>query len=129
MDIRELEETAQLAHLNLGGDELAAALPAFEQMIGFFAAMQEADNDASFARQAVKSGAAGTADVSGAHGGPLPAQRSLPVAGARLVDAEHFRLDGGGAFAVPGTDSGLNEKMLDNPGERDGRFIVIPNVL
>jgi len=128
MDIRELEETAQLAHLNLGKDELAAALPAFEQMIGFFAAMQEADNDAAFIRQDAHAASGGNPE-SAKPGESLSAQRSLPVAGARLVGAEHFRLDDSKAFAVPGTDSGLNEKILDNPGERDGRFIVIPNVL
>jgi len=119
MDLQELEETAQLAHLNLGKDELAAALPAFEQMIGFFAAMQEADADPVF------SPSGGNA----AQGQDKPYQ----AAGAMLAGAGHFRADtvvsAGNAGSVPGTASGLDEKLLDNAGERDGRFIVIPNVL
>ena len=112
MDLQELEETAGLAHLNVSRDELEAALPAFEQMIGFFAAMQEADNDTAFIRQ-------DTASL----------ERSYPSAGARLVGAGQFRFEDNDALAVPGTGTDLNEKLLNNPGERDGRFFVIPNVL
>jgi hypothetical protein len=43
MNIEDLKETAALAHLNRGEAELEAAFPAFEQMLGFFAAMQAAD--------------------------------------------------------------------------------------
>jgi len=114
MDLQELEETAQLAHLNLGKDELAAALPAFEQMIGFFAAMQEADADPVFSHSGGET----------AQGQDKPYQ----AAGAMLAGAGHFRADAA-TGSVPGTASGLDEKMLDNAGERDGRFIVIPNVL
>ncbi|MDR2661883.1 MAG: aspartyl/glutamyl-tRNA amidotransferase subunit C, partial [Treponema sp.] len=94
-------------------DELAAALPAFEQMIGFFAAMQGAGDDAaSF----------------GASAGALRQLSAGQAAGARLVGADHFR---GDEDAVPGLHNGaaLNEQVLNNAGERDGRFIVIPNVL
>ncbi|GHV86140.1 hypothetical protein AGMMS50230_17480 [Spirochaetia bacterium] len=120
MDLHELEETAQLARLNLGKEELAAALPAFEQMIGFFAAMQGADNDAAVSETAAPQLSAGQA------------------AGARLVGAEHFRGDAApGPEVSPVSDpaasaastADLNEKILNNAGERDGRFIVIPNVL
>jgi len=126
MDLQELEETAQLAHLNLGKDELAAALPAFEQMIGFFAAMQEADADPVFA--SLPGGKPGNGGET-AQGQDKPYQ----AAGAMLAGAGHFRADAavsaGNAGSVPGTASGLDEKLLDNAGERDGRFIVIPNVL
>ena len=104
MDIQELEETAALAHLNTGRDELAAALPAFEQMLGFFALMQEADGDAALAA-------------------PAPSLNPGQAAGAFLADTAHFR-DGGAAAEAP--DGG---QLLDAAGERDGRFIVIPNVL
>jgi hypothetical protein len=38
----------------------------------------------------------------------------------------HFRAD-----AEPGakTELNLSETMLDKSGERDGRFIVVPNIL
>jgi aspartyl-tRNA(Asn)/glutamyl-tRNA(Gln) amidotransferase subunit C len=102
-----LIETAALAHLNLGDEELAAAFPAFEQMLGYFAAMQGADADSA----AFPQGAA-------ADGG-------LPAAGC--AGAGRFR----GDCPNPGAENppGLSERLLDNAGERDGRFIVIPNVL
>ncbi|MDR1930734.1 MAG: aspartyl/glutamyl-tRNA amidotransferase subunit C [Treponema sp.] len=108
MDQKELEETAELAHLKLTGDELSAALPAFEQMLEFFAAMQGAGTEAA-------------ADIAAGQ-----------AAGARLVGADHFRGDAApsGTYRPKGDDDGgINETMLDNAGERDGRFIVIPNVL
>jgi aspartyl-tRNA(Asn)/glutamyl-tRNA(Gln) amidotransferase subunit C len=61
----DLEETAALAHLILDEAELIRAFPAFEQMLDFFAAMQDADTDPSVG--------------SSAH--------------SRVVSASHFRLD------------------------------------
>jgi aspartyl-tRNA(Asn)/glutamyl-tRNA(Gln) amidotransferase subunit C len=111
MEIEDLKETAELAHLNLGDHELAAAFPAFEQMLGFFAAMQAADNDESLFPQA------------GVKNALPPGQN----AGARMVEAGFFRADDP---AAPNAASGdLNEKLLVNAGDRDGRFVVIPNVL
>jgi aspartyl-tRNA(Asn)/glutamyl-tRNA(Gln) amidotransferase subunit C len=113
MDLQELEETAALARLNLGREELEAARPAFEQMLGFFAVMQEADNDGGlFPREA---GVPGDADL---HSGQ--------AAGARLVGADHFRAD---HQTNHGMGEASGEGLLENAGERDGRFIVIPNVL
>jgi aspartyl-tRNA(Asn)/glutamyl-tRNA(Gln) amidotransferase subunit C len=83
--------------------ELAAAFPAFEQMLGYFAAMQAADQDPSIN--------AGSANATGA------------LASSRLVQAGYFRPDAAFGIAPPGGD------MLDRAGERDGRFVVIPNVL
>jgi aspartyl-tRNA(Asn)/glutamyl-tRNA(Gln) amidotransferase subunit C len=99
MDQRELEETAALARLNISKEELAAALPAFEQMLGFFAVMQDAPDPAA----GIASGQA---------------------AGARLVSSGHFRGD-----AAPGGAAVSREALLNNAGDRDGAFIVIPNVL
>jgi aspartyl-tRNA(Asn)/glutamyl-tRNA(Gln) amidotransferase subunit C len=122
MKIEDLQVTAQLAHLNMGGEELAAAFPAFEQMLGFFAAMQATDNDTP----------------------AFPAGfSSAESAGDAARPADHFRSD------VPNHDpdnsqqtisQGLNSDrfrsdetlvstLLHNAGDRDGRFIVIPNVL
>jgi aspartyl-tRNA(Asn)/glutamyl-tRNA(Gln) amidotransferase subunit C len=111
MEIGDLKETAGLAHLNLGDDELAAAFPAFEQMLGFFAAMQAADNDESLFP-------------------PAGAKNALPPgqnAGARMVEAGFFRTDDPAGQRAGSGD--LNEKLLNNAGDRDGRFLVIPNVL
>jgi aspartyl-tRNA(Asn)/glutamyl-tRNA(Gln) amidotransferase subunit C len=115
MNIEDLRETAALAHLNLGDEELAAAFPAFEQMLGYFAAMQAADRDEA------ASGAGGGAEA-------LPSGLS---ALARTVSSGHFRPDN----QNPNTNSSGNSPeditgpMLDNSGERDGRFVVVPNVL
>lgn len=101
--VEDLRITASLAHLSIGDAELEAALPAFRDMLSYFAAMQAADNDEK------------------AFGGPI---QGLSFAGDS-VDAAHFRPDA----ALPGVTDGLTEAMLDNSGERDSRFIVVPNVL
>ncbi|MDR3335626.1 MAG: aspartyl/glutamyl-tRNA amidotransferase subunit C [Treponema sp.] len=118
MNIEDLKETAALAHLNLDEAELEGAFPAFEQMLGFFAAMQAADDDkAAF---------------------PAPAK---DLAGSsRTVESGFFRLDSNNPKNFQGLAShntsanGLNEEtlvsaLLNNAGERDGRFVVVPNVL
>jgi aspartyl-tRNA(Asn)/glutamyl-tRNA(Gln) amidotransferase subunit C len=84
---------------------LATAFPAFEQMLGFFAAMQAADEDR----------AAFSTPISRLSG------TSLSVA------SEHFRRDNPDIHTI--TDNPLNENLLNNAGERDGRFVVVPNVL
>jgi aspartyl-tRNA(Asn)/glutamyl-tRNA(Gln) amidotransferase subunit C len=113
MNIKDLQETAALAHLNLTDEELKAAFPAFERMLGFFAAMQAADNDAE--------------------------AFSISIAGlshqTHTVSSDFFRedalQDAPSESAVKDQSERLldNEALLDNAGERDGRFIVIPNVL
>jgi aspartyl-tRNA(Asn)/glutamyl-tRNA(Gln) amidotransferase subunit C len=110
MTMDDLRETAALAHLNLGEEELAAALPAFEQILGYFAAMQTADEDE----------------------GLFPKTASVPAgqnAGARTVFSGHFRTDDAGSENLTILPGDLNENLLNNSGERDGRFLVIPNVL
>jgi aspartyl-tRNA(Asn)/glutamyl-tRNA(Gln) amidotransferase subunit C len=100
MEFSDLQETAALAHLNMAEQELRNAFPAFEQMLGYFAAMQAADRDeAAFAVGM--------------------------DAGARAVNAGWFRPDS--ANSGSGADAG--GPLLDKAGERDGRFVVIPNVL
>jgi aspartyl-tRNA(Asn)/glutamyl-tRNA(Gln) amidotransferase subunit C len=101
VNIEDLKETAALAHLNLGEAELAGAFPGFEQMLGFFAAMQAADGD----REAFPASV-------GENAGQFPP-----------VESGFFRADA--AVSGAGAASGL----LDNAGERDGRFVVVPNVL
>jgi aspartyl-tRNA(Asn)/glutamyl-tRNA(Gln) amidotransferase subunit C len=120
MKIDDLQETARLAHLNLGEDELAASFPAFEQMLGFFSAMQAADEDTGaftvhIAASAIPVGIADTGD-------------------SPTVGADFFRRDVPAVNNVPNTASHNPEdrnipNLLNNAGERDGRFIVVPNVL
>jgi aspartyl-tRNA(Asn)/glutamyl-tRNA(Gln) amidotransferase subunit C len=111
MKIGDLKETAELAHLNLTGEELAAAFPAFEQMLGYFAAMQAADQDESL-----------FAHAGGARETPVPAGQN---AGARVADSLFFRAD----VPAAANNEALVSDLLNNAGERDGRFLVIPNVL
>jgi aspartyl-tRNA(Asn)/glutamyl-tRNA(Gln) amidotransferase subunit C len=107
MTIEDLKETAVLAHLNMDETELAGAFPAFEQMLGYFAAMQAADQEEGAAAEK------GNPPVSGTGG---------------TVESGHFRGD-----AAPANSANLShnlaEDLLDRAGERDGRFVVIPNVL
>jgi aspartyl-tRNA(Asn)/glutamyl-tRNA(Gln) amidotransferase subunit C len=113
MNIKDLQETAALAHLNLTDGELTAAFPAFEQMLGFFAAMQSADNDTE--------------------------AFSVSIAGlshqTHTVSSDFFREDilQDAPFESAARDKNEklleNEALLNNAGERDGRFVVIPNVL
>jgi aspartyl-tRNA(Asn)/glutamyl-tRNA(Gln) amidotransferase subunit C len=119
MKIEDLQATAQLAHLNMEETELAAAFPAFEQMLGFFAAMQAADEDAA-------------AFPAGFAGDTAHTDSSLFV-----TSADHFRSDGP-AYAENNSrntgsagpnDEALVSSLLNNAGDRDGRFIVVPNVL
>jgi aspartyl/glutamyl-tRNA(Asn/Gln) amidotransferase C subunit len=101
--IEELRETAALAHLNLDENELTGALSAFEEMLGYFAVMQAADSEIK---------------------GPSPGIS----AAARTVSSGHFREDGGAPAAGEDREARI-EGMLDNAGERDDRFVVVPNVL
>ncbi|MDR2481910.1 MAG: aspartyl/glutamyl-tRNA amidotransferase subunit C [Spirochaetaceae bacterium] len=43
MDIEELKITAELARLKISNDELQSSFGAFEQMLEYFAEMQDAD--------------------------------------------------------------------------------------
>jgi Asp-tRNA(Asn)/Glu-tRNA(Gln) amidotransferase C subunit len=101
VEIEDLRETAALAHLNLDETGLTGALSAFEEMLGYFALMQAADGE-------------GAGPVSGIS------------AVARTVDSRCFRGDQGPVPSPPGDRIG---EMLDSAGERDGRFVVVPNVL
>jgi aspartyl-tRNA(Asn)/glutamyl-tRNA(Gln) amidotransferase subunit C len=108
LSIEDLRITASLAHLNVDGAELEAALPAFREMLSYFAAMQAADGDS-------KAFDGGLSELSFAG----------ETAVTPCVDSACFRADGP---ALP-PDSALSGAMLDNSGERDNRFIVVPNVL
>ncbi|MDR1147204.1 MAG: aspartyl/glutamyl-tRNA amidotransferase subunit C [Spirochaetaceae bacterium] len=100
LSIEDLRITASLAHLNTGDDELEAAFPAFREMLSYFAAMQTADTEEK------------TFDKTSAE------TENMPLT--------HFRTDDEPSAKV---ELNLSETMLDKSGERDGRFIVVPNIL
>ncbi len=97
----DLRTTARLAHLDLSEAEVSAALGDFEVMLGYFAAMRAADTDEA------------------AFGGPLSglslSAKDNP-AGNRLRDDN----------TAP---SILSEALLASAPEREGRYLVVPNVL
>jgi aspartyl-tRNA(Asn)/glutamyl-tRNA(Gln) amidotransferase subunit C len=105
MDIRDLRETAALARLNLDDAGLEAAFPAFEQMLGYFALMQAADSDAEAFPQAVSGD------------------------GRLSVESGFFRPDGPESGSGALADNSSVDGLIANAEERDGRFIVVPNVL
>jgi aspartyl-tRNA(Asn)/glutamyl-tRNA(Gln) amidotransferase subunit C len=107
MDISELEVTASLAHVGFSHDELEAAFPAFRQMLGYFEAMRAADTDDA------------------AFDGPLAS-----LAPQRpIVQSPHFRADAVATATATAEVTASGDALLQNPGETDGRFVVIPNVL
>jgi Asp-tRNA(Asn)/Glu-tRNA(Gln) amidotransferase C subunit len=101
MDSTELRETIELAHLPLSEEELQALAPAFKQMLSLFDSMQDA---------AIPH-AASQADFTGA--------------AANAAGTSGLRQD----VSQPEVRKNTGEAMLSNAPERDGNFIVIPNVL
>ena len=101
--LEDLQITAELARLPLDEAELQAALPAFRDMLAYFTAMQKADSDTA------------------AFGGALQDDVNTSCFTA---ETGHFRPDiqNEEQCAVP-------QSMLELAGERDGNFIVMPNVL
>ena len=101
----DLLETAVLARIALNEREQQAIFPAFEQMLSLLGIMQALDNDPS-----------------------MPAvtkQADFVLASAKPVNSGFFRPD----TAQPEVQKDLIESMLSQAPERDGNFIVIPNVL
>ena len=110
MKLEDLIETAQLAQLSLDKNELERVFPAFEHMISFFSSMQTADTDQAVFETPITE---------------LPETRNG-------VNANHFRPDKADSDInnpQGSVSNNLVEEMLSNAGERNGRFIVVPNVL
>ena len=101
----DLRETAELARLNMSKEDLEKISPAFEQMLSFFAVMQAAETDKALPV------------VSGQVDG-MAASAQLVAAGNLRPDAEQSVVE-----------KDLFENLLSQAPERDGRFMVIPNVL
>jgi aspartyl-tRNA(Asn)/glutamyl-tRNA(Gln) amidotransferase subunit C len=101
--LEDLQITAELARLPLDEAELQAALPAFRDMLAYFTAMQNADSDDT------------------AFGGAL--QNDVNTS-CFTAETGHFRPD------IQNTEKiAAPQSMLELAGERDGNFIVMPNVL
>ena len=111
MTIEELKETAAMAHLNSKESEMAALLPAFSQMLDFFDKMQDADGDKAAFPAGLRPVSAAMAGASGNY---------------RNVNCGFYR---DRKLANEKNSAGFTESLLDNAGERDGRFLVVPNVL
>ena len=118
MTVKDLKETADLAHLQFSEDELEAALGAFEQMLASFAAMQAADEDEAIFPPGF---IASSSHLSGSTG----ISRQVELSNS-LNNNNHYSNFKNININPP---SGNNENLLNNAGERDGRFLVIPNVL
>ncbi|MBU0927589.1 MAG: aspartyl/glutamyl-tRNA amidotransferase subunit C [Spirochaetes bacterium] len=110
MEREELQVTARLARLGLSEDEAAAALPAFERMLGYFAAMKAADEDPD------------------AFGGSVldlqPSATAFFAADGMRPDIDNFN-NNTNANPLPN----LANELLNRAPESESRFIVIPNVL
>ena len=99
--MNDLQETAALARMNLSEQEQGELFCAFEQMLSLFDLMQAADAALpAFAKQA-----------------------DFVTAMAIPVDSGYLRSD------TAETPLDPVESMLSQAPERDGSFIVIPNVL
>lgn len=118
MEQDDLQATASLARLGLTEAEAAAALPAFEQMLEYFAAMKAADGD------------------SAAFGAPiseLPPTAQAAAAGNRARPDFYNRFGNNNINSNPNPASNrlpeISDAMLALAAESENRFIVIPNVL
>jgi aspartyl-tRNA(Asn)/glutamyl-tRNA(Gln) amidotransferase subunit C len=106
----DLQATARLAHLDLSEAETAAALPAFERMLGYFAAMRAADDDR---------------DVFGVPVSDLSLSR-ISAAGNRVrEDNTNFNNN---TDNNPANNPAADALLAAAP-EREDRFLVVPNVL
>ncbi len=120
MKLDDLQVTARLAHLGLGDADLRAALPAFEQMLDYFAVMQTADGS-------VPSEDAGTAHITAVHSDLV-----VPVRQFNNNNASNNSLLNNNSLSNQGNHNEANlpnNNLINQAGERNGNFIVVPNVL
>jgi aspartyl/glutamyl-tRNA(Asn/Gln) amidotransferase C subunit len=103
MESHDLRETAGLARLSLSEQELQAMLPAFNEMLALFATMESAG--------------------SGTDMPDVNSQADFVLAGVTPLSPGSLRPDTAEA------QKDTVEYMLSQAPERDGSFIVIPNVL
>ena len=146
MLVDDLKVTARLAHIDLDDASLGAALPAFEQMLDYFAAMMAADEDGALQEPAVS-----TVDVNSCMG--PQALRSDSVNYQLSQNNTPNNPSNNNSNPNPHTlanlnnpnsnDSNSNDRnsnnsnsnynlqnsLLNSAFDVNGRFIVVPNVL
>ena len=116
MESTDLQIAAGLARLYLGEQDVQTIGPAFEQMLSLLAQMQNADDDETM---------------------PAVSTQADYVTAAKPVSVGFFRSDTAQEAAQEAAQDAAHkmaqedtkEFMLSQAGERDGNFIVIPNVL
>jgi Asp-tRNA(Asn)/Glu-tRNA(Gln) amidotransferase C subunit len=117
MKLDDLKVTARLAHLGLSEEDLGSALPAFEQMLDYFAVMQTVDGSMA--------GTTGTADIEAVHSDLVLSVHQFN--NNSLTHSANFNSPNN-----PGNHNDnpiANHNLLNQAGERNGNFIVVPNVL
>ena len=112
-----------MAHINLDEAELKRIYPVFKQTLEYLDSMQEADKDqAAFP--------AGLVPASSIAAGVRADSAPKLSPDSQKVNHLVFRSDIPENTALNNDTSAQSiENLLDNAGERDGRFLVIPNVL
>jgi len=103
--------TASLAHLDLSDDEVAAALPAFELMLEYFAAMKAADEDADAFGVSIM-------DIQ-------PSAQDSQFGNRVRLDLLSNQNNNQNSNPL----SNLANELVNRAPERENNFIVIPNVL
>ena len=111
MTIEDLKETASMAHLNPDESEQAGLFPAFVELLAFFDTMQAADGDKVTFPEGLASVSSALAGSSGNY---------------RTVDSGFYRAS---TSLNNNNLPDATESLLNNASERDGRFLVVPNVL
>jgi Asp-tRNA(Asn)/Glu-tRNA(Gln) amidotransferase C subunit len=135
MLVDDLKVTARLAHIDLDEASLGAALPAFEQMLDYFAAMMAADEDGALREPTVSTSVVGycmgpqalRSDVvnnqisenNTAHNNPSN-NNPNSKANSNLNNPNSNN---------PATNFTLQNSLLNSAPDVNGRFIVVPNVL
>ena len=102
-----------MAHLKLNENEIDGIYQSFSELVAYFDTMQAADGDKTAFPAGLSSVTAAMAGASGNY---------------QTVNSGFYRPL---SYTVPDDmgSSNSNEKLLDKAPERDGNFIVIPNVL
>ena len=111
MEMKDLLETADLSRIPLGKQDMQSLPAAMEQMLALLDTMKNSDADLAMPA--------------------FTSQADFVIASAKPVDTGFLRPDEAvtGAAEEDSAKTDVREFMLSQAGERDGNFIVIPNVL
>ncbi|AEJ19137.1 hypothetical protein [Gracilinema caldarium] len=120
MKLDDLKVTARLSHLGLNEEDLGAALPAFEQMLDYFAVMQTADGSIA--------DTTGTADITAVHSDVVVSIHQFNNNNSP-ANAANLTINALNNVGNHSENQPNNNDLLNQAGERNGNFIVVPNVL